>query len=195
MRYNKFLVAITALLASALPFQAKAKANVDVIIDLPSIAILNYVSEVTVTIPVDAFGKLIDGIAAGDGIALAESAQPAIALTDGSRLQADLSISITKPTVDFTSLDLVLKNAWAVRAIHKDDVEVKAELGKGNLLKNGSSKIEVTAVTNPDKPFPAPGLGTPKYGDVQLTLDLSNATAPGAHSATAPTYTLKVNLL
>jgi len=66
MRYKKSLVAITALLASALPFQAKAQVGVDVIIDLPSIAILNYVEKLTVTIPVDVFGNFIGGDIAGD---------------------------------------------------------------------------------------------------------------------------------
>jgi len=192
---QKSLVAITTLLASALPFQAKAQVGVDVVIDLPSIAILNYVSEVTVTIPAAAFGTLIGGTAAGDGFALAEGALSADASADGSGLQADLSMAITRPNLDFRSLNLVLKNAWAVRAIHKGDVEVRAVLGKGNLLENGSSKITVTDAKNPDKPFPAPGLRTPKYGDVQMTLDLSNATAPGTHKASAPTYTLEVKLL
>jgi len=105
-------------------------------------------------------------------------------------------MSVTQPSsVNFSAVNLLLKNVWAVRAIHDGDVEVKAELGQGNLLELGNSKIEVTDATNPHNPFPAPGLGTPKYGDVQLTLDLSAATAPGAHSATAPTYTLEVNLL
>jgi len=196
MRYNKSLVAITALLASALPFQAKAKANVDVIIDLPSIAILNYVSEVTVTIPVDVFGNFIGGDTAGQARAFNEGQQSKNATFDGSGLQADFDISVTQPSsINFSAVNLLLKNVWAVRAIHDNNIAVVADRGTGTSLENGSSKIEVTAVTNPGAAFSAPGLLAPKYGDVQLTLDLSDATTNGEHSATDPTYLLAVNLL
>jgi len=196
MRYNKSLIAITALLASALPFQTKAQVGVDVVIDLPSIAILNYAEKVTVRIPAAAFGALIGGDIAGDARAFKEGEQSADATFDGSALQADLNMSVTQPSsVNFSAVNLLLKNVWAVRAIHDGDVEVKAELGQGNLLELGNSKIEVTDAKNPDNPFPAPGLLAPKYGDVQLTLDLSDATTNGEHSATDPTYLLAVNLL
>lgn len=198
MRFMKSTLAAVILLAASVPFQANAQVGVDVIIDLPSIAILNYTEEVTVEIPSAALAGFIGGTTAGDAQAFQEGATSDTAALVGGDLEANLGLVVTEPTsIDLGAVDLLLQNVWAVRAIHANDVEVVAALGAGTTLANGGSQIGVTAATNPGAAFPAPGLapGNAVFGDVLLTLDLGNATTPGAHSAGDPTYTLTVNLL
>lgn len=186
---QQLLVAATVafgLLLLAMPntahAQATATGGTDIDIQLPETVILHYFSNVDVTIDSNALlswlgyaSNVIDeGTASGTGTTV------------------DLAMAATNPNA-LTAYDLTLSNAWAVRSLHTDaggDTQVEISITDATLDNAGGTTITINsggvqangggfAVT---AQFASPGLETPQYGDVRLSLDLSNATMSGSYN-------------
>jgi hypothetical protein len=181
--------------------------STQVIINLPSIAILNYTPEVTVTIPAAAFGSLLDqgsdcAAMAGVGLECDEAATSGDATfaSGGFSWNADTTMTVNDPTfvTSLAAVPLVLEDVWAIRGIWATTADVTAALvvGGETLAGPSGSAIEVnSAATVGGDNLAPPGFvaGNAEFGDVTLSLDLTGATHSGAHQhATLDTYTLSV---
>jgi hypothetical protein len=184
-------------LVGATPAQAQAQGQTAVSIDIPDIVILHYFSSVDVTIDATSMGTFLTGTP-GNESAVDEGAASGTAGLAGGNFSLDLAINPTGLSGDPTSAVLVLQNAWAVRAISLGGGGSLTQLGvsvTGATMSNGSSQIAISNATVDDGTsnsstitFPAPGLAPAREGDVQLTLNFSNAVGAGTH--TGGQYTL-----
>lgn len=195
-----FLAAAVLLIGSMLPNAAHAQASgaTDVDIELPSILVLHYFSNVDIQVSGNVLQTWL-GVTSDAGIA---SGAGAVA---GTSIQTDLSIAGDgdyTPTNDPTAVPLTLLNAWAVRSLAAtgESTQVTIAVNDNTLSHTGGDTITVSSggvrVTGGgafagSASFSPPGLAAPQRGDVQLTLDLSNATLSGAYDDGQ--YTLTVN--
>lgn len=203
-------LALVGLAALGFASTANAQNAVDVDITFAGggIAILNYYSDIDVSINTAQLASIAApsctvtaGVANCDDGA---SGSLATALNAGV-LEADGLMDLAGEN-EMDSVNLDLDNVWAVRAIGGStaNTTVAVTIGAGTTLANGAAEIEVNTVevysdTNPapaaSTTFPDPGLAASnaEFGGVRLNLDLSNATATaGTYSAAAATYTIAV---
>jgi hypothetical protein len=179
-----------ALIGSA-PAFAQATGQTAVSVDIPDIVILHYFSSVDVTIDANAMGSFLTGTP-GNASEVDEAGASGTASLAGSNFQLDLAMTPAGLTGDPTAAVLVLQNAWAVRAISQGNVGSSTELDisvTGATMSNGSSQVAITAATVNDGTsnaatisFPAPGLAPALQGNVELTLNFSNAVDAGSHT-------------
>jgi len=182
-------IAVAALVGVPLAptTQAAAVGATDVDITLPDIVILHYFSDVDVEISNGALGTFLTG-SLGDSTIV----ETTPVLAAGGFTQ-DLSISPTSALTGSPSAAvLTLQNAWAVRAISLAG-GVNTELAIANTDDTldhtlTTATITVTGVAVDDGAnngatiqFASPGLVSPAVGDVELTLDLTNATNAGVY--------------
>lgn len=183
-------VLLAAIIAGGLmlPGQAHAQASgsTDVDINLPSILVLHYFSNVDVTI---SGGVLQTWLGATSDL----GTQAGSGAVSGSTIQTDVDISGAAgygPTNDPAALLLTLQNAWAVRSLAAtgESTQVSITLDDGTLTHVGGATISVSSAGVRQSgggafagstSFAPPGLRNPKLGDVQLTLDLTSATTAG----------------
>jgi hypothetical protein len=183
-------VAALALIGSA-PVHAQATGQTAVSVDIPDIVILHYFSSVDVTIDANAMGSFLTGTPGNTG-EVDQGGAAGTASLAGSNFQLDLAMTPAGLSGDPTAAVLVLQNAWAIRAISQGNVGSSTELDiavSGATMSNGSSTIGITAATVNDGTSnaatitcPAPGLAPALQGDVELTLNFSNALDAGAHT-------------
>ena len=195
-------LAAVVLLATGSAFnQAKAQVAVDVDISLNGIVILYYYDTIEVNLDVAALfdltgctGSLTDGSACEHG------------LLSGTSLTLPGNVPVTPaPSATLGAAPLTITNAWAVRAIASSTEQVRVSITAGTEdLENGTASIEITGATvtsgaagpGASIEFAPPGLVNPRFGDVTLTLDFTNATFSGNYSsATGEDYTLDVELM
>jgi hypothetical protein len=169
------------------PAQAQAVGATDVDITIPDIVILHYFSSVDVEITSSALGTYLTG-SAGDSSVDEGTVSPAAAGFD-----QDLNIVPSAVlTGDPAAAVLVLRNAWAVRAISlAGGANTQLDIANtDDTLDHATTAatITVTDVSVDDGTssgatisFAAPGLVTPVVGDVSLTLDLTNADNAGVY--------------
>jgi hypothetical protein len=181
------LLGALVLALSAMPAAAQATGATDVDITLPDIVILHYFSNVDVTITDTALGTFLTG-SAGDSSVDEGTATPA-----AGGFTQDLGMTPAGLTLsgDPSAAVLVLQNAWAVRAISTAGTNTQLSIANtDNLLELSplGPSILVTGVAVDDGTsnggtitFAAPGLVNPQVGDVELTLDISNATEAGQY--------------
>ena len=167
--------------------RAAAVGATDVDITIPDIGILHYFSEVDVTITNAALGTLLTGTA-GDSII---DEIPHAAAVGG--FGPDLAISPSALTGgDPSAVVLTLQNASAVRAISSlgqtnttltianTDATLDHATTTATITITGA-EVAVGATQGTSIAFAAPGLVTPTTGDVELTLDLTNAINAGEY--------------
>lgn len=190
-------IALTAMVGVPLAptAQAAAVGATDVDITLPDIVILHYFSDVDVEITNGALGTFLTGTLGDSSII-----ETTPVLAAGGMTQ-DLSISPTSAlTGDPTAAVLTLQNAWAVRAISLAG-GTNTQLAIANTdatldHASTSATITVTAVAVDDGTsngtsiqFASPGLVSPVVGDVELTLDLTDAINAGVYEDAVFTLT------
>jgi hypothetical protein len=180
------LLGVLALAFTAMPASAQATGATDIDITLPDIVILHYFSNVDVTITDTALGTFLTGNA-GDSAFDEGTVAP---LAGG--FTQDLGMGPSNLTGDPSAAVLVLQNAWAVRAISlvgETTTELEITITDDTLeLSVGGPSIIITSGTVNDGAsnagtitFTTPGLVNPHMGDVELTLDMSNATNAGEY--------------
>ncbi len=179
-------------------------ADVEVVISMPSVAILDYYSTVTVNVTAAALGALAAdcGVATGISGDATDCNRGAIGPTNAAWNDPNLEVDfVDTPTgaATINAVPLILQDVWAIRGIHNNNIRVTTTTGAGATLSNGGASI-VTSVTGSPvaTDVAAPGLlpANAIQGDVTLGLDLTNATLPGNYAnAGNPTYTLSVTLL
>jgi hypothetical protein len=178
-------VAVVAF--AAVPVQAAAVGATDIDITIPDIVILHYFSSVDVSVTSSALGTFLTGTA-GDSEVDEGTAAPAAGGFD-----QDLAIGPSALTGgDPSATVLVLRNAWAVRAISLAG-GTNTQLAIANTddtldHTTTTAFITITGVAVDDGTnngvsisFASPGLSNPVVGDVELTLDLTDATNAGIY--------------
>lgn len=168
--------------------RAQAQGQTDLDINLPDIVILHFFSQVQVDISQAALGTFFTGTAGDSAVD-----EGAVTVGPGGFTQ-DLAIGPSPLSGgDPSAALLTLQNAWAVRAISLaggtdtqvsitvDDNQLDHTVTAGaQILITGGAVSDGTS-TGPSIQFPAPGLANPQLGDVELTLDLTNATNAGLY--------------
>lgn len=165
--------------------QAVGDTNFD--ISLEGIVVLHYYSSFDINLDSDALGNFLLG-AAGDG-SVDEGAAGTLTGFD-----VDLAITPSALTGNPASAPLILRNAWAVRSITtsgQTDISVSVPAAGATLTEAGSSDTisvtdadvgDNTAQANSTYTFNSPGLFSPQFGAVRLTLDMSNAQTVGDYT-------------
>ena len=179
---------VAALALAVAPVQAAAVGATTVDITIPDIVILHYWSSVDVTVTSSALGTFLTG-SAGDS-----TVDEGVVAPVAGGFDQDLAPVIPFPSTlsggDPSAAVLVLRNAWAVRAISLaagTNTQVAIANTDGTLDHTTTAAvITVTGVAVDDGTnngtsisFLSPGLSNPVVGDVELTLDLSAATNAG----------------
>lgn len=185
----KFVFLIPASLALALilstsPIHAQATGATDIDITLPDIVILHYYSNVDVTISSTALGNFLTGTPGDQGFD-----EGIVAPVAGGFTQ-NLGIGPTALTGNPGAAVLTLQNAWAVRSLSlAGGTNTQLSIANtNNTLSHITTTATITissvavndgATSGASITFAAPGLLTPRVGDVQLTLNLNNAVNAG----------------
>jgi hypothetical protein len=179
------IVVGVALMAPGIA-SAQAVGSTDIDVSLPDIVILHYFSNVDITITQSALGNFLTGVA-GDAAIDEGVASPA-----AGGFTQNVALSPSALSGDPSSAVLTIQNAWAVRSISLaggTDTQLVIT-NSDNTLDHASTSasITVTGVAVDDGSsngstvtFPAPGLVSPRMGDVELTLDLTNAVNAGEY--------------
>ncbi len=176
-------IALVALSLNSAPVAAQASGDTNIDITLEGIVILHYFSEVDVTITSGALGAYLTG-----GTAAVD--EGAIGPLSGG-MNFNLNISPTALTGDPSAVVLTLEDAWAVRslggtgdmsqiAITQNTPTLTHTGGTATMLITGHA-VDAGGGPAATVTFPSPGLVDAHEGDVQLTLDLTNATAAGEY--------------
>lgn len=180
------LLGALALAFTAMPASAQATGATDVDITLPDIVILHYFSNVDVTITDTALGSFLTGTPGDSSVD-----EGTVAPLPGGFTQ-DLGMGPSALTGDPSAAVLVLQNAWAVRSISLlggTNTQLAIAITDNLLeLSVGGPSITISSGTVNDGTsnadtitFAAPGLVNPQMGDVELTLDMSNAINAGEY--------------
>jgi hypothetical protein len=180
------LLGALVLAFTAMPASAQATGATDIDITLPDIVILHYFSEVDVTITDTALGSFLTGTP-GDS-----SIDEGLAAPAAGGFTQDLAMVPSALTGDPSAAVLVLQNAWAVRAISLAGgtntqlaisiTDNLLELSAGGpSITISSGAVDDGASNGASIQFAAPGLVSPQLGDVELTLDMTNATNAGQY--------------
>jgi len=184
-----------ALMPAAPPTMAQATGATDVSITLPDIVILHYFSTVNVTVTSTALGTFLTGNP-GDSSIDEGAANPA-----AGGFSPDLAMSPSALSNNPAAAVLTLQNAWAVRAISLGLPLSETQLAitnTGATLNHATSAASMTisgvAVDDGTSngatiTFSTPGLFSPEVGDVELTLNMTNATDAGLYSGGQYTLT------
>lgn len=191
---------LIASLASFAP-SSQAQVSVDVNVTLDGIVILDYYNEVNISIPSAALFSLTGCTASGGVNQCPQGAVSATATMASGQLVAPTTAVPLAPVngVPLTAVPLLLENVWAVRAIataaQQVNVQVAIPGGSSTLNNAGASMVlSLGSGINPVS-FAPPGLVAPRWGDVSLQLDLSQATLAGQYSSASGTdYTLTATL-
>ena len=176
------IAALTAL--GTQTFAASGQTSVS--FNFPNIVILHYVSDVKFDVPATAFGS--------DSIA--DTTQKTLSSFTSPNLNGDANVAVTLSTA-LNGYTGTIKNAWAVRAIATNNIQVAITLDTADAT-NGTSKVTLSTATVDDGTnsgatinFAPPGLsaGNAHYGDVNFNIDFSNVTANGLHTGAQYTVT------
>lgn len=179
-------IALVALSLNSAPVAAQASGSTDVDITLPDIVILHYYSELDLAISSTAMGNFLVG-SGGDSAYDEGGSAPG-----GGGFTFDLAIGPSALTGDPSAAALLLENAWAVRSLGLTggtNTELAITITDNTLEHiSTTATIGITAAIVDDGStsgatieFPATGLDNPLVGDVELTLDLSNALQAGEY--------------
>jgi hypothetical protein len=183
-------------LMTASPAYAQASGDTVISIDIPDIVILHYFSSVDVTIDAAAMGAYLTG---GGPVEIDEGNFTGAASENAGQFEANLAIAPTALTGDPSNATLLLQQAWGVRSIAIGGANTDTQLSIGITTANmttGGSVISIAGAAVDDGvnngasiQFTAPGLATPRTGDVELVLDFSGTTEAGQHTGGVFTLT------
>lgn len=177
-------IALVALSLNSAPVAAQATGATDVDITLEGIVVLHYFSNVDLTITSGALGGVLTG-----------STPPLSSVDEGTSaplaggMDFDLAIDPDEMTGTLNAVALTLENAWAVRSLGGATGNTRLAIAiTDNTLTTGTADITITAGTVTDGTstgasidFPSTGLATPLSGDVELTLDMTDADEAGTY--------------
>jgi len=194
------LVGVVALVASLLcapAAHAQATGATDIDITVQGVVILHYFSNIDLTLQTSDLETFLGygGKTSDEGTITGTGFSPNV----------DMASSITAPSGDPSAATLTLQNAWAVRAIaasgssvtvavtltdnqlvHATDITKNIDLSSALVSEDGSTYAA-------SRSFAAPGLISPEYGNVRMTLDMTDATLSGQY--VDGVYTLTVTIL
>ncbi|MFC3193937.1 hypothetical protein ACFODZ_06765 [Marinicella sediminis] len=194
MTTQKYLSSLLVLLM--LPFMGQDQIDVDVDIDVGAITILYAFSDIDIEIDATALAVLyatgcVSGTLSEECDLGGDDLNASVtAVENAGDLEAtfDIGTEIGALTFDPSSVDLILENVWAVRAIGGTaTTEVTATLVDGTLSDGATSVITINTATATPASFTDPGLGTPEIGDVTLNLDLTGVDDDSNHIDTGDT--------
>lgn len=184
------LMVATSFLSVTSETRAQAIGSTDIDITLPDIVILHYFGSVSVEITPANMAAFLG---------LASAVQETVSVTPLEGFDVDLQMSPTAPTGSLDAAVLTLRNAWAVRSLSLGaggnsgttslDISIGNDTLEHDSLGAGTEIILDTATVNVSGggagsdsiSFDSPGLFSPQLGDVQLTLDMRNASAAGTY--------------
>ena len=180
---KKTLTAVVALTLGTQAFAAQGITSVS--FKMPSIVVLHYVSDVIFEIDPALFGYTSDDYSISDDIT------KTLSTFSGSILTGNAAVDVgTDPVLGTYSG--VISNAWAVRSMTANGVEVKINIISADAL-FGTTKSKVT-ISTPTLhstgannngtsiiDFSSQGMGNPVRGDVGFGIDFSATTAAGTH--------------
>lgn len=180
-------IALVALSLNSAPVAAQATGATDVDITLPDIVILHYFSNVDLAISSTVMGNFLVG-SGGDS-----SYDEGTSTPGGGGFTFDLNIGPSALTGDPSSASLVLENAWAVRSLSLaggTNTQLVISVTDATLDHvSTTASMAITAAIVDDGAtsgstitFAATGLHTPRIGDVELTLDMTNAVNAGEYA-------------
>jgi hypothetical protein len=175
-------VAMVFAMLPAAPASAQVSATSDIAIQVPSIVILYYYPTINVGLSQAA---LLTALTGGTNPISMGAISPA-----AGGFSQDLNIVPTDLNIDPTATVLELDNAWAVRSIHANNVQVSIALTSDTLSFGGGSstivmsneQVGVGGTWGSSVAFPAPGIQNYTTGDVRLSLDFTNATESGNYT-------------
>ena len=193
MQRQKSTRVLSALFVAALLTMvpaAEAQVNVDIDITVQGITILQYFSNLDVTIDSTALAQAL-GYAGTE----VDEGTPSGAITVSAHPfsgDADLPTDITAPTNDLSAVDLTIQNAWAVRSITAagtntvttgitDATLSHSVQGAGTDILISNARVSDGVSTGASIQFNSPGLINPQFGDVILELDMTTATHTGTY--------------
>ena len=171
---------------AGLPAHAQASGTVSIDIDFPPLVILYYYGSLTVSIPDTV---LNDTLFAGDiDVDLVPSGTQAV--TVGTGMDGDASISVPALTPSPTSVPMIVSNSWAVRSVGSSTQNTVVTVTPvDSILDNGSAQLAFNSVglrlgaqTGASVSFTPVGLGTPVIGDLTFDMDLSAASFSGTYT-------------
>ncbi|NBD37531.1 MAG: hypothetical protein GVY10_03060 [Verrucomicrobia bacterium] len=171
----------------------------ELVVDFPAIAVVNYFSEVTVTLDAAAVtGAFFDTYNdTGDGVFESAGGSTSInASFAAGEFTGDANLTVSSVS-GLGSYDLVLQNVWAVRSTGAGTLAASVDGGSVTLTGENGGTIDVTGATASQGTFPATGFAAANavIGGVTLTLDLSDATGSGNYSnGGTPAYEVTVEL-
>ena len=182
---KKGLLSVAALTAlSTQTFAASGQTSVS--FNFPNIVILHYVGDVKFDVPATVFGP--------DSVK--DATQKVLNGFTAPNLNGDAAVSVTLSTA-LNGYTGTINNAWAVRAITTNNVQVQITLDTANAT-NGTSTVTLSNATVDDGTnsgatiqFAPPGLSAANahYGNVNFNIDFSGVTTNGLHQGAQYTVT------
>lgn len=182
---KKSLLSIAALTAlGTQTFAASGQTSVS--FNFPNIVILHYVSDVQFDVPATVFGP--------DSVA--DTTQKVLNGFTAPNLNGDAAVSVSLSTA-LNGYTGTINNAWAVRAITTNDVQVQITLDTADAT-NGTSTVTLSNAIVDDGTssgatitFAPPGLSAANahYGAVKFDVDFSSVTVNGLHQGAQYTVT------
>jgi len=180
-------IALVALSLNSAPVAAQATGVTDVDITLPDIVILHYFSNVDLEITSNAMGNFLVG-SGGDSSMNEGTVAPA-----AGGFSFNLNIGPSALTGDPSNASLVLENAWAVRSmslVGGTNTQLVISITDATLdhptttatMQITDAAVDDGTTSGSTITFPATGLYDPLVGDVELTLDMSNAVNAGEYA-------------
>ena len=183
------LILLLAMLPAEI-FAQTASGSTTVNITIPGRLRFEYYATVNVDIPAGVFDEVI----LGGGLTASQSQGATGTLTavdDDGAFSVDADIDEVDLNATLTNVNLVIENVWSLTATRNGTVT--PSITTGTLNHSGAaetSTIVMTAIqasSSQNATFANPlsfnrtGLGNAMTGNVQLTLDLSNANASGTY--------------
>jgi hypothetical protein len=175
--------------------------STDIDITLDGIVVLHYFSSVAVTLDETALLAQL-GLT---GNSVDEGGGSGTGTSSGGTVTLDLAIAPSGTEVNLTALPLVLENAWAVRALNFsgsnvqlaitiDTANITHAVDAGQFIAMSAPSVDDGTSNAATITFASPGLVPALEGDVNLTLDLTNAGLAGDYTGGGQ-YTLTATLL
>ncbi|MEO0510531.1 MAG: hypothetical protein AAF065_11805 [Verrucomicrobiota bacterium] len=181
-----------------------AQVDVDLIIEFPEFAVLEYLSEVTVDIEGGDLGDALFSTAsstadAGEANSIDDGSETLEVTFDTDSLDGDETTGATvmgtgTAPSSINAIGLELPVTWAIRSNAAGDVTASAATGSTLTGPDGAT-IDLSSISVVDGDFAATGFAVAnrEFGGVSMSLDLTDATTAGTYeNTTNASYTLSV---
>lgn len=189
--FAKIAVLSAAMMAAGAASAASVSGSTNFRVTMPEVLVLYHWDDAHLTLTAD--NGTISGVNVTDSTAL----------TSTTKTMSDATFtSAAAPFVKSDSIDITLENAWAVRSISSGSVNL-ALTNPNATLKNvndntvtmtTSAAVLTTTATGATNSGTAtvglPSKWTPTLGNIEFTLDLSQATKAGDYASANDTFLL-----